>query len=58
MTRQCPAYGKMCAGCSKMGHFKKVCWSRRERAMNELEVEEVQEVNEGETEMVILTEFI
>ena len=50
--RQCPAYGKTCVGCGKMGHFKKVCQSRRERAMNELEVEEVQEVSKGETETV------
>ena len=35
-----------------MGHFKKVCWSRRERAVNELEVKEVQEINEGELETV------
>ena len=25
--RQCPAYGKMCAECSKVGHFRKVCHS-------------------------------
>ena len=35
-----------------MAHFKKVCWSRRERAVNELEVEEVQEGNKGEIETV------
>ena len=28
LLRQCPAYGKRCAGCGKMGHFKKVCYSR------------------------------
>ena len=48
--RQCPAYGKTCVGCGKMGHFNKVCWSRRERAVNELEVKEVQEVSAGEIE--------
>ena len=26
--RHCPVYGKMCMGCGKMGHFKKVCHSR------------------------------
>ena len=25
MPRQCLAYGKMCTGCGKTGHFKKVC---------------------------------
>ena len=50
--RQCPAYGKICVGCGKMGHFKKVCQSRIERAMNKLEAEEVQEVSEGEIETV------
>ena len=40
----------MCVGCRKTGHFKKVCQSRRERAMNETEVKEVQEINEGKLE--------
>ena len=35
-----------------MGHFKKVCQSRRDRAVHELEVEVVHEVNEGEVETV------
>ena len=39
----CPAYGKMCAGCGKMGHFKKVCCSKRSREVNEIEVETSQE---------------
>ena len=43
---------KMCMGCSKTGHFKKVCRSRKERAVNELEVEGLQEGNEGEIETV------
>ena len=25
VPRQCPAYGKMCTGCRKTGHFRKVC---------------------------------
>ena len=52
MPRQCPAYGKTCNGCGKTGHFKKVCQSRKDRAVHELDIEEVQEVNEGEIETV------
>ena len=33
VPRQYPAYGEMCAGCSKTIHFKKVCQSRREREL-------------------------
>ena len=50
--KQCPAYRKTYAGCSKTMHFKNVCQSRRDRAMNELEIEELQEGNEGEIETV------
>ena len=39
ILRQCPAYGKTCVGCGKAGHFRKVCHSRRERVVNEIEVE-------------------
>ena len=46
--RQCPAYGKMCAGCSKLGHFKKVCQSRKDCAVHEVEVEVSQEDDEIE----------
>ena len=35
-----------------MDHFKKVCWHKRDQAVHELEVEEVQEVNKGEVETV------
>ena len=35
-----------------MGHFKKVSQSKRDPAVHELEVEKVQEVNEGEVETV------
>ena len=41
--RQCLAYGKMCAGCRKMGHFKKVCQSRKDRGVHEVEVQVPQE---------------
>ena len=33
-----------------MGHFKKVCCSKRSRAVNEIEVETSQEYSEGEIE--------
>ena len=41
--RQCPAYGKMCTSCGKMGHFKKVCRSRKVHVVNEVGVEMAQE---------------
>ena len=50
--RQCPAYRKMCSGCGKTGHFKKVCCSKRSRVINEIELEMSQEYSKGEIEMV------
>ena len=47
--RQCLAYDKICTGCCRTGHFKKVC---QNRAMNELEIEESHEGNKGEIETV------
>ena len=41
--RQCPVYGKMCTGCGKMGHFKKVCQSRKDHTVHEVGVELAQE---------------
>ena len=41
--RQCPVYGKMCTGCRKIGHFKKVSQSREDCMVHEVEVEECQE---------------
>ena len=52
MLRQCPAYGKMCPVCGKTRHFKKVCHSRRDWAVKELELEASQGYNEGELETV------
>ena len=40
--RHCPAYGKRCAVCSKIGHFRVVYRSRRVRAINEVEQEAAQ----------------
>ena len=39
-------------GYGKMGHFKKVCCSKRIRAVNEMEQEMSQEHSEGEIETV------
>ena len=50
--RQCPTYGKVCAGCGKMRHFKKVCCSKRSRAISEMEQEMSQEYSKGEIETV------
>ena len=41
--RKCPIYGKMCANYGKMGHFKKVCWSRKDHTVHEVGVEMAQE---------------
>ena len=39
IPRQCPAYGKMCTACSKMGHFRKVCRSKINCTVHEVEIE-------------------
>ena len=44
--RQCLAYWKSCANCGKMGHFKKVCRSRRDCTVHEVEVEVMPELQE------------
>ena len=41
--RQCLVYGKMCASCRKMGHFKKVCQSRKDCMVHEVGLEMAQE---------------
>ena len=50
--QQCPAYGKTCAGCRKMGHFRKVCQSKKDHTVHELEVEGAEETQEGKIETV------
>ena len=42
----------MCAGYGKVGHFKKVCHSKRSRAVNEMEPEMSQEYSKGAIETV------
>ena len=48
--QQCPAYGKTCTGCGKMGHYKKVCRSKRDCTVHELQVEMVQDSQDEEIE--------
>ena len=50
--QQCPAYGKMCTGCGKMGPFRKVCRSKRDCTVHEVEVKMAQESQEEEIETV------
>ena len=50
--RQCPAYSKMCVECGKVGHFRKVCHSRRSKVVNEMEQEVTQGYSNDEIEMV------
>ena len=41
--RQCLVYGKRCTNCSKIGHFRTVCRSRRAQSTNEVEQETAQD---------------
>ena len=50
--RQCPAYGKVCTSCGKIGHFKKVCMSKRNRTVHEVEIEVMPEPHEEDIETV------
>ena len=34
--RKCPTYSKTCTECSKVGHFCRVCRSKKTRSVNEL----------------------
>ena len=44
--RQCPAYGKKCTDCGKIGHFRRMCRSKRARVMNRVEQETGQDSTE------------
>ena len=50
-----PKYGKTCVECSKVGHFRKVCHSRRSRVVNEMEQEASQEYKEDNIKMVSIS---
>ena len=50
--QQCPAFGKMCAGCRKTGHYKKVCRSRKEHVVHEIDIKAVQESQDEQIEIV------
>ena len=50
--RQCPVYGKMCAACGKTGHFRKVCRSKRNHSVHEMEIDMETESQEEDTEIV------
>ena len=54
--RQCLAYGKTCASCSKLGHFKKVCWSREDHTVHKVEVDVSQE--DGKIEVSINSVYL
>ena len=45
-------YGKACMECNKIGHFQKVCHSRKNRVVNEMEQEGSQEYTEDDLEMM------
>ena len=50
--QQCPAYGKMCGRCGKMGHYKKVSRSRKEHAVHEIDVEVAKESQDKQIDIV------
>ena len=52
VPQQYPAYGKTCPRCRKTGHYKKVCRSKRDHAVHELQVEMVQDSQDEEIETV------
>ena len=52
VPRQCPAYGKTCTRCRKIGHCQKVCMSKRNHAFHEVEVEVALEPSEEEIKTV------
>ena len=50
--QQCPVYRKMCPGCRKRGNYKKVCRSKRDCAVHELQVEMAQDSQDEEIETI------
>ena len=50
--KQCPVYVKMWMGCSKVGHFQKVCRSRRVRVVNKVEQETIEDVTDEDIKLV------
>ena len=52
LHRQCLAYGKTCTECNKIGHFKRVCRSKKTRAVHVVEPETIQDSACEEVEMV------
>ena len=50
--QHCPAFGKMCARCRKTGHYKKVCRSRKEHVVHEIDIGAVQESQNEQIEIV------
>ena len=53
--RQCTAFEKMCAACGKMGHFRKVCRSKRKCAVHEVEIDMEPESQGEDTEIVSIS---
>ena len=52
VPQQCPAYGKMCTGFGKRGHYKKVCRSRKDHVVHKIKVEVAQESQDEQIETV------
>ena len=51
-SQQCPAFGKTYARCRKTGHYKKVCRSRKQHEVHEIDVEVAHESQDEQTEIV------
>ena len=52
--RKCLAYGKRCTECGKIGHFRVVCRSRRDIAMDEVQQVAVQDRAENSIDSVTI----
>ena len=51
-SRQCPAHRKVCTSCGKISHFQKVCMSKRNCTVHDVEIKVVPEPNEEDIETV------